>query len=87
MIPTLEFSKLTDRGAGIPWDQLKHSLSLNPATLYQLFLPRIQLPENVSLAEAVQYRDGPEDLATNFLGLWAFAGVWTPLLALGAWAG
>ncbi len=87
LIPTLEFSKLTDRGAGIPWDQLKHSLSLNPATLYQLFLPRIQLPESVSLAEAVQYRDGPEDLATNFLGLWAFAGVWTPLLALGAWAG
>src|SRR5208282_4873216 len=47
---------------------------------------RLQLPDNVSLAEAVQYRNGPENLATNFLGLWAFIGVWTPLLALGsAW--
>jgi hypothetical protein len=87
LIPSLEFSKLTDRGAGTPWEQLKHSLSLDPAVLYQLFLPRLQLPDNVSLAEAVQYRNGPENLATNFLGLWAFVGIWTPPLALGALIG
>jgi len=87
LIPSLEFSRLTDRGAGTPWDQLKHSLSLDPAVFYQLFLPRLQLPDNASLAEAVQYRNGPENLATNFLGLWAFAGIWTPLLALGAGSG
>ncbi len=85
LIPTREFARLCDRGSGIPWDQLNPSLSLHPLTLYQMFFPRIQLPENMSLAEAIQYRNGPQNLGTNFLGLWAFCGVWTPLLALGAW--
>lgn len=85
LVPTWEFARLCDRGSGIPWDQLKPSLSLHPLTLYQMLFPRMQLPENMSLAEAVQYRNGPENLATNFLGLWAFCGVWTPLLVLGAW--
>ncbi len=84
LIPSLEFSKLTDRGEGIPWAQLKHSLSLDPSVLYQLFLPRLQLPEHTTLGEAVQIRDGAEKWATNFQGLWAFMGIWTPLLALAA---
>ncbi len=82
-VPSLEFSQLSDRGSGIPWDQLKHSLSLNPGDFYQAFLPRIQLPDHTSLAEAVQLRDGPDHLATSYLGMWAFAGIWTPLLVIG----
>ncbi len=87
LIPSFEFSKLTDRGApGQTYEQSNSRLPLNPFTLYQFFLPRLTVPEGKEMAEAIQFGNTNEEthLAANlgYLGIWIpffiFLAFWHP---------
>ncbi len=78
LIPSLEFSALTDRRApGQTYEQSNSRLPLNPATLYQFFLPRLTVPEGKEMAEAIQFgnTNGETHLAANL----GYLGIWLPL--------
>jgi hypothetical protein len=88
LIPTLEFSALCDRRApGQTYEQLNASWGLHPLTLYQFLFPRFTLPIGQSMAEAIQYRNGPENLTTNFLSNYGYLGIWIPFLLYWAFRG
>ena len=81
LIPTLEFSALTDRRApDQTYEQSNSRLPLNPATLYQFFFPRLTVPEDKEMAEAIQFGNTNEEthLAANL----GYLGVWAPFFIL-----
>ena len=80
LIPTMEFAGLSDRGAAYQtYDQTRGDLSVTPAILYQFFLPRLTVPEDRPMAEAVQVEDKDgAPLAAN----WGFLGIWAPFFLL-----
>jgi hypothetical protein len=81
LIPSLEFSALTVRRApDQTYEQSNSRLPLNPATLYQFFLPRLTVPEGKEMAEAIQFGNTNEDnhLAANL----GYLGVWVPFFIL-----
>jgi hypothetical protein len=83
-IPTLEFAKLSDRlSSPQTYGQLDSQLSLDPGTLYQFLVPRLTLPAQQGIAEAVQSRDPKVSFSAN----WGYLGVWIPFLAYGAFRG
>lgn len=99
-IPTQEFISLSDRGVpGLTYEQANSRLPLNPKSLYQLLLPRIGLPQDQTMAEAIQFGNSTDDnkMAANlgFLGVWVpFLAFWafrskdrSTVIGLGLWAG
>ncbi len=88
LIPTMEFSALTDRRVSPPSvDQLNPGLSLNPSTLGQFLLPRFTLPGEKTMAEAIQGREIPEKSGSPFLANLGYLGIWIPFLAFMAFRG
>jgi hypothetical protein len=83
LIPTREFAALTDRGAlHQTYEQANSRLPLDPRTLYQLFLPRLTLPKDKPMAEAVQ--SGNTEDKTPLAANWGYLGMWAPFFALAA---
>ena len=82
-IPTLEFSRLSERYANsqtIP--PLSETASLNPASLYQFAFPRLGLEEGRSIDNAVQ-----ETNQNRFLSNYGYLGPWFLFLAALAFRG
>jgi len=84
LIPTAEFSALTDRRAGgQDYATTNAKLSLSPSSLHQLVLPRFNMDKGASVQEALQSLDEHR----NLWPLLGYVGIWMPFLAFWAFRG
>jgi hypothetical protein len=82
-IPTREFSSRCVRGASHQtYEQANAKLPLNPATLDQFLFPRVTVPPNKTMAEAIQF--GNTDSDTHLAANLGYLGIWAPFLFLAA---
>lgn len=81
LIPTLEFTTLTDRKAPNQSHEAFSALwSLPPKTLTQFFFPRISVPAGQDMAEALQ--KGARDKGDPLFANWGYLGIWVFFLFL-----
>ncbi len=79
LIPTQAYSKLSARqGVGASYENFNAHWSLQPSTLDQFLFPRMGVPKDKTIEQAIQ--EVTPDIGNPFLANFGYLGVWAPFL-------